>query len=150
MPMTEAAIDRSPLRDLYVSLGDDLGGGSWTVRVHKPLVNWIWIGCVIMALGGRSARSTLAIVATGATRNRIRQRPRWGGMMQRPVCHGCVRRAAIWHRPLLQWQRLIVNSLAIAQSASSGSCRPLHLRRASKPCPQSSLPRLPEPDGRRQ
>ena len=53
MPMTEAAIDRSPLRDLYVSLGDELGGGSWTVRVHyKPLVNWIWIGCVIMALGG--------------------------------------------------------------------------------------------------
>ena len=53
MPMTEAAIDRSPGRDLYVSLGDDLGGGSWTVRVHyKPLVNWIWIGCVIMALGG--------------------------------------------------------------------------------------------------
>ena len=53
MPMTEAAIDRGLRRDIYVSLGDDLGGGSWTVRVHyKPLVNWIWLGCVIMALGG--------------------------------------------------------------------------------------------------
>ena len=53
MPMTEAAIDRGLGRDLYVSLGDDLGGGGWTVRVHyKPLVNWIWLGCVIMALGG--------------------------------------------------------------------------------------------------
>ena len=53
MPMTEAAIDRGLRRDIYVSLGDDLGGGSWTVRLHyKPLVNWIWLGCVIMALGG--------------------------------------------------------------------------------------------------
>ncbi len=52
-PMTEAAIDRSLTRDMYVSLGDDLGNGGWTVRVHyKPFVNWIWLGCVIMALGG--------------------------------------------------------------------------------------------------
>ena len=52
-PMTEAAIDRSITRDLYVSLGDDLGNGGWTVRVHyKPFVNWIWVGCVIMAFGG--------------------------------------------------------------------------------------------------
>ena len=53
MPMTEAAIDRSPLRDLYVSLGDELGGDhGQCVCTYKPLVNWIWIGCVIMALGG--------------------------------------------------------------------------------------------------
>ena len=52
-PMTEAAIDRSLARDLYVSLGDEVGSGEWTVRVHyKPLVNWIWLGCVIMAFGG--------------------------------------------------------------------------------------------------
>ena len=73
MPMTEAAIDRGLRRDIYVSLGDDLGGGSWTVRVHyKPLVNWIWLGCVIMALGGllgaldpryRRARQTAALKA---------------------------------------------------------------------------------------
>ncbi|MCS6996751.1 MAG: heme lyase CcmF/NrfE family subunit [Casimicrobiaceae bacterium] len=52
-PMTEAAIDREFDRDLYVSLGEELSGGAWTVRVHyKPFVNWIWLGCVIMALGG--------------------------------------------------------------------------------------------------
>ncbi|MEO7255378.1 MAG: cytochrome c-type biogenesis CcmF C-terminal domain-containing protein, partial [Casimicrobium sp.] len=52
-PMTEAAIDRSLARDVYVSLGDEVSNGQWTVRVHyKPLVNWIWLGCVIMAFGG--------------------------------------------------------------------------------------------------
>jgi cytochrome c-type biogenesis protein CcmF len=76
MPMTEAAIDRGFGRDLYVSLGDDLGGGSWTVRVHyKPLVNWIWLGCVIMALGGllgaldpryRRARQAASVKANNA------------------------------------------------------------------------------------
>jgi cytochrome c-type biogenesis protein CcmF len=56
MPMTEAAIDREFDRDLYVSLGEEIAqkdGGGWIVRVHyKPFVNWIWIGCVIMAFGG--------------------------------------------------------------------------------------------------
>jgi cytochrome c-type biogenesis protein CcmF len=53
MPMTETAIDRSLTRDLYVSLGEPLGGGAWSVRVYyKPFVAWIWAGCVLMALGG--------------------------------------------------------------------------------------------------
>ena len=53
MPMTEVAIDRSPWRDLYVALGEPVGTTEWSVRVHhKPLVNWIWFGCVLMALGG--------------------------------------------------------------------------------------------------
>jgi len=57
-PMTEAAIDSNPARDLYVSLGELLPDGSWTVRVqHKPLVIWIWLGCLIMALGGALAAS---------------------------------------------------------------------------------------------
>jgi cytochrome c-type biogenesis protein CcmF len=55
-PMTEAAIDREFDRDLYVSLGEEIAakdGGGWIVRVHyKPFVNWIWIGCLIMAFGG--------------------------------------------------------------------------------------------------
>jgi cytochrome c-type biogenesis protein CcmF len=52
-PMTEAAIRRSLLRDIYISMGEPLGGDNWAVRVHvKPLVNWIWLGCVLMALGG--------------------------------------------------------------------------------------------------
>jgi cytochrome c-type biogenesis protein CcmF len=53
MPMTEAAIQPGLTRDLYVSLGDELEGGAWLVKVqHKPFVDWIWGGCLIMALGG--------------------------------------------------------------------------------------------------
>jgi cytochrome c-type biogenesis protein CcmF len=58
--MTEAAIDPGPTRDLYVSLGDRIEGtdATWLVRVqHKPFVDWIWIGCLIMALGGGLAAS---------------------------------------------------------------------------------------------
>jgi cytochrome c-type biogenesis protein CcmF len=53
MPMTEAAIDTSLTRDIYVSLGEELGDMSWAVRVYyKPFVDWIWGGCLFMALGG--------------------------------------------------------------------------------------------------
>jgi cytochrome c-type biogenesis protein CcmF len=58
MPMTEAAIDRGVLRDLYVSLGEPVSPEEWIVRVnHKPFVNWIWGGCLLMALGGGLAAS---------------------------------------------------------------------------------------------
>jgi cytochrome c-type biogenesis protein CcmF len=60
MPMTEAAINVGVFRDLYVSLGDPIpdSGGAWAVRVYyKPFVNWIWGGCVLMALGGALALS---------------------------------------------------------------------------------------------
>ena len=53
MPMTEAAIDIGLTRDLYVSLGEELGDKTWAVRVYyKPFVDWIWGGCLLMALGG--------------------------------------------------------------------------------------------------
>jgi cytochrome c-type biogenesis protein CcmF len=58
MPMTEAAIDSGLTRDLYVSLGEQLQDGAWAVRVyHKPFVDWIWGGCVLMAIGGLLALS---------------------------------------------------------------------------------------------
>jgi cytochrome c-type biogenesis protein CcmF len=51
--MTEVGINRSVLRDLYVALGEPVSGTAWSVRVHhKPLVNWIWLGCLLMAGGG--------------------------------------------------------------------------------------------------
>jgi cytochrome c-type biogenesis protein CcmF len=57
-PMTEAAIEPGLTRDLYVSLGDQLDGGAWLVKVqHKPFVDWIWGGCVVMAIGGFLAAS---------------------------------------------------------------------------------------------
>ena len=54
MPMTNASIDAGFTRDVYVSLGEPLDGGhAWAVRVYfKPFVDWIWGGCVLMALGG--------------------------------------------------------------------------------------------------
>ena len=58
MPMTEAAIDSSIIGDIYVSLGEPVGGDAWTVRAYyKPFVTWIWWGCVAMALGGLLALS---------------------------------------------------------------------------------------------
>ena len=51
--LTEAAIDTGLFRDLYVSLGEPVSGGAWSVRVyHKPFVDWIWGGGALMALGG--------------------------------------------------------------------------------------------------
>ncbi|MEF8754380.1 MAG: heme lyase CcmF/NrfE family subunit [Accumulibacter sp.] len=62
MPMTEAAIDTGLLRDVYVSLGEPIDKSrpeaAWAVRVyHKPFVDWIWGGCVLMAIGGLAAMS---------------------------------------------------------------------------------------------
>lgn len=53
-PMTEAAIDAGLTRDLFVALGEPLGAdGAWSVRVyHKPFIRWIWLGALIMSIGG--------------------------------------------------------------------------------------------------
>ncbi len=52
-PMTEAGIDAGWSRDIFVALGDELGGGAWSVRLqYKPLVRFIWLGAIVMALGG--------------------------------------------------------------------------------------------------
>ncbi len=55
MPTTEAAIDAGLLRDLYVVLGDrqEDDPQAYAVRVYvKPFANWIWIGALVMAMGG--------------------------------------------------------------------------------------------------
>jgi cytochrome c-type biogenesis protein CcmF len=56
--MTEAAIDSGLTRDVYVSLGERLPDGRWTIMVWiKPFIDWIWAGCFMMALGGFAAIS---------------------------------------------------------------------------------------------
>jgi cytochrome c-type biogenesis protein CcmF len=68
MPMTEAAIDSGLTRDLYVALGEAVSPTAWILRVWvKPFVDWIWFGCVIMALGG--------LLAVADRRYRIAARP---------------------------------------------------------------------------
>jgi len=59
MPMTEAAIDAGLGRDLFVALGEQLNAqGAWSVRLYvKPYIRWIWLGTIIMALGGLLAAS---------------------------------------------------------------------------------------------
>ncbi|MFT4583334.1 MAG: cytochrome c-type biogenesis protein CcmF [Gammaproteobacteria bacterium] len=53
MPMTEAGIAPGFTRDLYVALGEPLADGAWSVRMHfKPFIRWIWLGAILMALGG--------------------------------------------------------------------------------------------------
>ena len=66
-PTTEAAIQPGITRDLYVSLGEAVQPNTWTMRVHvKPFVDWIWGGCLLMALGG--------IVAVSDRRYRVKAR----------------------------------------------------------------------------
>lgn len=53
MVMTEAAVHARLSRDLYVSLGEELPGNAWAIRVQvKPFVRWIWLGGLLMAAGG--------------------------------------------------------------------------------------------------
>jgi cytochrome c-type biogenesis protein CcmF len=57
-PMTEAGIDAGLTRDLFVALGDQIGTDNWSVRVqYKPMIRFIWLGCLVMALGGLVAAS---------------------------------------------------------------------------------------------
>ncbi|RVT85261.1 heme lyase CcmF/NrfE family subunit [Rhodobacteraceae bacterium CCMM004] len=75
MPTTEAAIANGVFRDLYVVIGDPQDNGGWSVRTFiKPFANWIWAGCIIMALGGvLSLTDRRYRVAAGAAKAR---RPR--------------------------------------------------------------------------
>ncbi|MGA0028273.1 MAG: cytochrome c-type biogenesis CcmF C-terminal domain-containing protein, partial [Steroidobacteraceae bacterium] len=66
-PMTEAGIHVSPRRDLFVALGADLGAGKWSMRLqYKPLIRYVWLGALLMALGG--------LVATADRRYRVQLR----------------------------------------------------------------------------
>jgi cytochrome c-type biogenesis protein CcmF len=51
--ITTAAIAAGMQRDLLAALGDDVGGGAWSLRFqYRPLIRFVWLGAVIMALGG--------------------------------------------------------------------------------------------------
>ncbi len=52
-PMTDASIDKTLSRDLYAALGEELENGAWSMRVYyKPMIRWIWLGCIFMSFGG--------------------------------------------------------------------------------------------------
>ena len=83
MPMTDAAINAGLFRHLYVTLGDPLNATTWIVRVQvRPFVSWIWLGCLVMAIGGllsatdRRYRVAAAIRRAGAAEIAVAQAAR--------------------------------------------------------------------------
>jgi cytochrome c-type biogenesis protein CcmF len=51
--LAEAALGVSWRRDLLATMGEDLGGGTWSLRLQvRPLMRYIWLGAALMALGG--------------------------------------------------------------------------------------------------
>ena len=55
--MTEASIERRFFGDIYIALGEmqgsDRATSGWLIRLYsKPLMGWIWFGCLLMAVGG--------------------------------------------------------------------------------------------------
>ncbi|TCP42118.1 heme lyase CcmF/NrfE family subunit [Rhodovulum marinum] len=72
MPTTEAALDNGFFRDIYLVIGDPQESGGWAVRGYiKPFANWIWMGAIIMALGGGLSLSDRRVrVAAGARKDR--------------------------------------------------------------------------------
>src|SRR5688572_3822635 len=52
-PLSEAGIEVGATRDLFAALGDDLGQGRWSLRLqYKPLIRYVWLGAILVALGG--------------------------------------------------------------------------------------------------
>ena len=69
--MTEAGIVPGFTRDIYIALGEPLGDGAWSVRLHiKAFVRWVWLGALLMASGGviamRERRRTREVSAPHA------------------------------------------------------------------------------------
>ena len=75
--MTEAGIDGGWNRDLFVAMGEPLGDGSWSLRLqYKPMVRFIWLGALVIAIGGfiavcdRRYRQRVAAEATSPAQRR--------------------------------------------------------------------------------
>lgn len=52
-PSTEMAIDAGFLRDLFITLGETKEGGAWSMTIYiKPFIRWVWLGAILMAIGG--------------------------------------------------------------------------------------------------
>jgi cytochrome c-type biogenesis protein CcmF len=67
---TTAAIAPGVSRDLLAALGEDVGAGAWSLRLqYRPLIRFVWIGALIMAIGGVTAvvgRRQRGLAAQGA------------------------------------------------------------------------------------
>ena len=71
--MTEAGILALWNQDLFVALGDQLGNDTWSVRIqYKPMIRLIWLGALVMAIGGFIAISDRRYRAKVAAHSKIR------------------------------------------------------------------------------
>ena len=69
--MTEAGIHVNWNKDLFIALGDQLGNNTWSVRIqYKPMIRFIWLGALVMALGGLIAASDRRYRATASVKSR--------------------------------------------------------------------------------
>ena len=76
MVTTEAAIEMGFLRDIYVVIGDSQADGRITVKAYiKPLANWIWLGAIIMSLGGLTSLLDRRYRLASVGRSRPRMTP---------------------------------------------------------------------------
>jgi cytochrome c-type biogenesis protein CcmF len=56
MAVAKTAILAKPFHDLYIALGEALDKGAWSMRIYyKPFVRWIWLGGILMMIGGLTA-----------------------------------------------------------------------------------------------
>jgi cytochrome c-type biogenesis protein CcmF len=70
--MTEAGILALWNQDLFVALGDQLGSDTWSVRIqYKPMIRFIWLGALVMALGGLISISDRRYRSTATARNKV-------------------------------------------------------------------------------
>ena len=134
-PMTEAAINRGPTRDLYVSLGEPVDAGrAWIVRVYvKPFVDWIWGGCLLMAVGA----------ALAATDRRYRAKQ----TQETTACPwmGCRHEEPALHHPA----RALRRALRVPVPRRSRSIRTsVRSPLIGKPAPSFALPRLDDANTR--
>ena len=72
-PMTEAGIRPGFFRDLYVSLGEELNAqGAWSVKIQiKPFIRWVWLGAILMAIGGFTGAMDQRLRSATRRRERI-------------------------------------------------------------------------------
>jgi cytochrome c-type biogenesis protein CcmF len=78
---SKAAISVNWARDLFVAMGNPLGEDAWSMRIqYKPLVRYIWLGAIVMALGGLLAatdrRYRMKVPAQAAAAGQSPPKPR--------------------------------------------------------------------------
>ena len=85
--MTEADIDAGLFRDVFVAIGERISDDAWAIRLqYKPLVRWLWLGSLVMAIGG--------FLAIADKRYRIRVRDEEAVKSGEPAAPGKVAEAS--------------------------------------------------------